>query len=71
MLMPGTSSSNSATMLPRMTTPRNFSDSTSARNGRQRAARWVARIVRALDHFGYVVEEDARDQRADRCDQQG
>ena len=32
MLTPGTSSSNSATMLPAITTPKNFSDWTSAGN---------------------------------------
>ena len=57
MLTPGTSSRNSATMLPAMTTPKNFSDRASRLQCRQGAPGRVVRIVAFLDQFGNIIEK--------------
>ena len=70
MLMPGSSSSSSATRLPTITTTKNLADCTSAGAERQRPAGRIRGIVGALDGFGDIVEEKAGDDRRHRRHQQ-
>ena len=71
MLTPGTSSSSSATRLPRITTSEEFQRQHHGLQDRHRLARRVERIGCALDGLGDIVEEQPGDDRRHRRDQQG